>query len=138
MISLNILFANDDVLTQWVMTDVLTGAGFTVASACRGQQVIDLLRDSSDYDVLLIDTALLETENEAEIGQIWRKALPGRPLIFTGPPRDALRLQLHQNESFLCAPFSAGALLRAIDGALEDAFFRPIVPAPSNRSHHVH
>ena len=33
MISLNILFANDDVLTQWVMADVLAEAGFTVVGA---------------------------------------------------------------------------------------------------------
>ena len=31
-----VLFADDDVLTQWIMTEVLTGVGYGVVSACRG------------------------------------------------------------------------------------------------------
>ncbi len=138
MISPHILFANDDVITQWVSTEVLTGAGFTVESACRGQQVLDLLRDAPDYDVLLIDAAMLEMAAGVEIGPLWRRLLPGQPVIYTGSPHDGLRLQLQRHESFLRAPFAPAALLHAIDLALEEARFRSVIPALLRPNHHVH
>ncbi len=138
MISWNVLFANDDVLTQWVMTEVLTGAGFTVSSACRGPQVVAMLKDTQDFDVLLIDTALAEVTIESDVSHQWRRLLPGRPIIYTGAHRDGLRRPLQANESFLPTPFSAGALLRCIDSALEEASFGPFLPAMLRASQHVH
>ena len=138
MISLNILFANDDVLTQWVFTDVLAGAGFTVVSACRAQQVIELLRDDPDFDVLLLDTALLQSQLGEDVGQLWREVLPGRPVIYTGPEYNAIRCHLSRGESFLREPFAAGTLLRRIDTALARSCFRPVSPSVFRQTHHVH
>ena len=138
MISCNILFANDDVLTQWVMVEVLTGAGFTVSSACRGQQVMDMLSDAPDFDIMLIDTALPDSPGGDDVIQRWRNALPGRPIIHTGARRNSLGRPLLANESFLQMPFSAGSLLRIIDAALEEACFRPFLPATIRPNHHVH
>ena len=138
MISLNILFANDDVLTQWVMTEVLTGAGFTVASACRGSQVVELLEDASDFDMLLIDLALPDMAATSEIVEFWRGARPGRPILYTGARQDALREPLRRNEGFVRTPFSAGVLLRTIDLLLEEAFYQPALPAVIRSSNHVH
>ena len=138
MISLNILFANDDVMTQWVMADVLTEAGFTVFGACRGTQVVELLDGAPDFDLLLMELALNDTPPGIDVAHQWRRALPGRPIIYTGPHRDALREPLNDNESFLRAPFGAGLLLRAVDAALEDAFYRPALSARHRPSQHVH
>jgi DNA-binding NtrC family response regulator len=137
--NLNVLFANDDVLTQWVMSEVLTDAGFTVLSACRGAQVIDFLTDAaSDFDILLADLDLPDTRSACEIGNLWRRARPGHPVIYTGARRDAPMQPLQFHESFLETPFSPAALLRAIHTAVEEASFRPFVPFMDPRIHHVH
>ncbi len=138
MISLNILFANDDVLTQWVMADVLAEAGFTVVGACRGTQVLELLDGAPDFDLLLIELALADTPPGIDIAHRWRQAMPGRPIIYTGPQREALREPLKYNESFLRTPFGAGLLLRTVDAALEDAFYRPAIPALLGHTQHIH
>ena len=131
MISTHILFANDDVLTQWIMSEVLTDAGFSVASACREQQVIELLDDAPEFDLLLIDA------NLADVSQHWHTALPGRPIIYTGADRSALRRALRFGESFLRAPFGAGLLLRTIDVALAETFLCPPAPSLACGRHHV-
>ena len=126
MSSMSILFANDDVLTQWVMSEVLAEAGFSVVSACRAEQVIDLLDDAPEFDVLLADLTLSDSAGSLDVGRHWRDALPGRPVIYTGPDGSALRRPLLFGERFLVTPFSAGALLQTIDSALEDACFQPL------------
>ena len=138
MISLNILFANDDVLTQWVMSDVLKRTGFVVTSVCRGGQVVDLLGDAPEFDLLLVDATLSDSSDQCEAARQWRRALPGRPIIFTGPDRNALRQPLQSNERFLRTPFSAAALLRTIDNALEAACFRPMLPPMAPLPQHMH
>jgi DNA-binding NtrC family response regulator len=136
---LSVLFANDDVLTQWVMTEVLIEAGFTVTSACRGNQVVELLDEADpDFDILLVDLDLPDTRTAFDIGNVWRRARPGRPIIYTGTRRDALTQQFLLHESFLETPFTAATLLRAIDTALEDASFRPFPLAMTPRIQHVH
>lgn len=138
MFNYNVLFANDDVLTQWIMSDVLAESGFNVTSACRAQQVIDLLLDDPDYDLLIVDLALSDTAGTTDIGQCWNKMRAGRPVIYTGSDRSVLRRPLRSGESFLQTPFSAGVLLRTIDRALEDACFRPFSPAFSQARHQTH
>ncbi len=137
MINLSVLFANDDVLTQWVMTEVLSEVGFSVVSACRGKEVVELLSDAPAFDILLVDLNLADSCLR-EIGDIWRRSRPGCPLIYTAASLQALPQPLQCNESFLKAPFSAASLLRVMDAALEDAAFRPIAPIRSQHMHHVH
>ena len=135
--SVSVLFANDDVLTQWVMTEVLSEVGFSVVSACRGKQVVDLLSDSPEFDVLLIDLNLSDN-CLVEIGNLWHCARQGRPVIYTGASREALLRPLQFHESFLKSPFSAASLLRVMDAALDDAAYRPLLPMMSGHIHHVH
>ena len=138
MIRQTVLFANDDVLTQWVMSEVLTEAGFDVVSACRAEQVVTLLNDAPEFDILLADLTLSDGSGKLDVGCRWRQALPGRPVIYTGPDRVALRRPLRFGESFLVTPFSARALLQTIDRVLEDACFQPLSRAPLQERHHVH
>ncbi len=137
MMNSNVLFANDDVLTQWIMSDVLTEAGFSVVSACRGKQVLQLLSDTSEFDLLLVDVDLAQSAH-GDIGRVWHWTCPGRPLIYTGASRTPLLQPLQPHETFLKTPFSAGSLLRAVDTALEDASFRPMIPASRPATQHVH
>ena len=138
MFTVNVLFANDDVLTQWIMTEVLADAGFSVASACRVQQVIELLDDAPDFDVLLMDLKLPDCAACMDVGHHWRSALPGRPIIYTGTDTAALGRSLRFGESFLRTPFGAGALLRTIDCALEEVRYRPLAPALTHVRHQFH
>ena len=101
MMNPSVLFANDDVLTQWIMTEVLREAGFAVAGACRGREVVELLKGDPEFDILLADLDLVDTEQGFDIGACWRWALPGRPVIYTGPSRLGLVQPLQLHESFL-------------------------------------
>lgn len=138
MITWSVLFANDDVLTQWEMTEAMVGAGFNVVGACRAKQVSDALCGNPDFDVLLLDLDLPEMASSYELGHAWRRALPGKPIIYTGTSRHSLMQPLLAHETFLKTPFDAGSLLQAIDVALEDASFKPMIPTQSRQIHHVH
>ena len=134
----HILFADDDVLTQWIMTDVLTQAGFTVVSACRVSEAVRLLEDLPDFDLLLAAVDLPDDRDGVELGEHWRNACPGRPVIYTGPQRSPAITMLQHHEHFIEKPMSAAKLLRLIDWALENEYFRPSLSAVSRRSQHVH
>ena len=54
----HILFVDDDVLTQWSLTEVLDQAGYSVTSACRAEEAIRLIGSGGGFDVLLTDVAL--------------------------------------------------------------------------------
>ena len=133
-----ILFANDDVLTQWVMTDVLAGAGFSVVGACRAQQVADLLGDAVDFDLLVIDAGLLGPKDATRIGTLWQRFRPRCPIVYTGPQHESMRFKLQRHESFLPTPFGASGLLQAVDRALAYATTCPLLPNTATPSHHVH
>ena len=136
--SRTILFADDDVLTQWIMSDVLSQAGFSVVSACRSDQARALLDGSNEFDLLLADLHLPDSITGHELGDHWRAVCPGRPVIYTGPNTDSQDRGLEQSEYFIEKPLGADKLLRLIDWALEDASLRPFMPAIARRSHHAH
>ena len=132
------LFADDDVLTQWTMTEALTGAGYDVVSACRGKEAIDLLNSSAEFDLLITDIDLPDDVTGPDVAEYWRQLLPGRPVIYTGAACNPYVRLLDQHEIFLAKPFSSDTLLSTIELMMEDAAFRPFLPVQSRRSHHVH
>ena len=138
MPSRNILFADDDVLTQWTMTEVLLQAGFTVTNACRGIEAVALLDGSEEFDLLLTDVDLPDNVNGHELADRWRQTLPGRPVIYTGVKRGPTFRLLDHHEHFQEKPFSEAKLLRLVEWALEDASFRPFMPSITRRGHHIH
>ena len=134
----HILFADDDVLTQWIMTDVLTQAGFTVTSACRGVEASALLDGAGDFDLLLTDVDLPDNVNGHALSDLWQATRPGRPVIYTGTTNGPIIRMLGHHEHFLRKPLSPGKLLHLVEWALEDASFRPFLSAGAGRGHHVH
>lgn len=138
MPSRHILFADDDVLTQWIMTDALTEAGFAVTNACRGMEATALLDGAADFDLLLADVDLPDNMNGHALGDLWLATLPGRPLIYTGKSCGPVVRMLGHHEHFLEKPFDIATLLHLVEWALEDASFRPFVPAYARRGQHVH
>ncbi len=138
MPSRHILFADDDVLTQWIMTDVLTQAGFVVTSACRGVEASRLLDAVSDFDLLLTEVDLPDNVNGHALADLWQTVRPGHPVIYTGAKHGSVVRMLDPHEHFLEKPFDADRLLRLVDWALEDASFRPFIPGGARRGQHVH
>ena len=137
MPSRHILFADDDVLTQWTMTEVLTQAGFVVTSACRGVEASQLLDRTPDFDLLLTDVDLPDNVNGHALADLWQSISPGRPVIYTGIKRGPVVRMLDHHEYFLEKPFNAAKLLHLVEWALEDASFRPFI-ATCARREHVH
>ena len=143
MASFHILFANDDVITQWTTSELLNSAGFDVTSACRGTQVSDLLNDAPEFDLLLADIELPDSAPEFNLGALWQRTCPGRSAIFTGPGHAAYSypLQLHPlrpHEVFLATPYRPRLLIRTVMRAIRDAALGIHVPNNPRRVHHVH
>jgi len=133
-----ILFADDDVLTQWIITDVLSNAGFGVVNACRGAEVMALLDGSNEFDLLLTEMDLPDHIDGRRLADHWATLLPGRPVVYSGRQHASTSRMLRQNEYFIEKPFEAAKLLQLVDWALEDAMIRPIQPAAIGFRPHVH
>ena len=133
----SILFVDDDVMTQWVMTEVLSRSGYTVTSVCRCEDAIELLGDASEFDLLLVDLDLLDGLDGSSLITQWRKAAPGRAAIFTSVLGFPLR-RLNRHEHFMHRPFSAGRLLETVELAMEEAMFQPSYPGAVHGCQHVH
>jgi DNA-binding NtrC family response regulator len=136
--SRTVLFVDDDVLTQWIMTDVLTEAGCDVVSACLGTEASRLLHDAHGFDLLVTDVDLPDTISGPDLGDLWHQALPGRPVLYIGATRHPSITHLGAYESFLSKPFTPEMLLDAVERALEDAAFQPPRPAFQRGNCHVH
>ncbi len=132
----SILFANDDILTQWVMTEVLSHSGYAVKSVCRCEDAVELLQDVPNFDLLLADLDLPDTSSGGLAGQ-WRHARPGRPAIFTSTQAWPLR-RLDRHEHFLKQPFGARQLLELVEFALDEAAFQPVYAMAARSRQHVH
>ena len=133
----SVLFVDDDILTQWVMMEVLSQSGYAVTSVCRCQDAIDLLQDVPDFDLLLADLDLLYAIDGSGLVAQWREALPGRAVVFTSALASPLRC-LGRHEHFVQRPFSAGRLLEAVEFAIEEALFRPVHVGALHGLQHVH
>ena len=117
-----ILFVDDDVLTQWVMTEVLTDAGFSVRSACRGEEALEFMAESEGggYDALVTDVNLYDGVSGMVVARRWRRLYPGRPIIFISNS-EVPESEMRPNEAYLAKPFAASALLHLLDAVLLDS-----------------
>ena len=133
----SILFANDDVLTQWITTEVLSRSGYAVSSVCRCEDAIELLQDGSDFDLLLADVEVADALSGSGLLAQWRKTLPGRPVILTSVQAGPLRC-LDRHEYFMQRPFAAARLLEMIEFAMEAALLQPVYAGAACGMQHVH
>lgn len=133
-----VLFADDDVLSQWIMTEVLNDAGFAVSGVCRAADAMRLIETSSHaFDVLLADIDLPDDPACERLAEVWRHAFPVRPAIFTGLRPCALAALPH-DAVFMAKPFTARRLLSMLDFALNTDDTPPRAPLAARRSQHVH
>ena len=134
----SILFADDDVITQWTMTDLLTEAGFEVSSVCRGSEALALIERDAEFDLLLTEIDLPDGCDGLRVARHWRERLINRPVIFLGMSGCIPLGYLGSQDIFFEKPFDSRRLLRSIVTAIDDAQYRPLSPAASWPSHHSH
>ena len=133
-----ILFVDDDVLTQWIMSEVLSEAGFSVTSACRGSEASQLIEQSDEFDLLLTDFDLPDEVSGTDLSARWRELYPRRPVIYTSGRSLAVTGQLDANEAFVQKPFDAGGLLRMIDGLLGERWMQPAASGQGGLTATIH
>ncbi len=134
----SILFADDDVVTQWTMTDLLTDAGFDVTSVCRGSEAMALIEEEAEFDVLLTEIDLPDGVGGLQVAQRWRERLGSRPVILIGASGCMPLGQFGLRDVFFEKPFSPDQLLRAMLAAIDEAHYRPFAQPNSWPVHHLH
>ena len=134
----SILFVDDDVMTQWTMTDVLTNAGFDVTSACRGKEAMAQITRDAEFDALLTEIDLPDGVSGLHLVQRWRERLGTRPVIVIGANGCATLGHLGLRETFVEKPFAPDRLLKSILAAIDEAPYGSIARMPSWPVHHVH
>lgn len=134
----SILFVDDDVITQWTMTDVLTDAGFDVTSACRGIEAMAHIKQDAEFDVLLTEIDLPDGVSGLQLAQRWRQRLGPRPVIFMGMNGCIPLGQLGWHEIFVEKPFAPDRLLETILAAIDEAHYRSFARLASRPVDHLH
>ena len=134
----SILFVDDDVLTQWVMTEALTKAGYEVTSVCHCADAVAMLSADAEFDLLLTEIDLPEGADGVRLGEHWGRTLLRRPVIYTGVTAGLALGRLGSRDIFLEKPFSSGRLLRTIGSAIADAHYLPMSSFSPRRCSHVH
>ena len=134
----SILLVDDDVMTQWTMTDVLTNAGFDVTSACRGGEAMAQIKQDAEFDVLLTEIDLPDGVSGLQLAQRWRERLGTRPVIFMGVNGCIPLGHLGLREIFFEKPFAPDRLLETILAAIDEAHYRSFARMALGPVHHFH
>jgi CheY-like chemotaxis protein len=133
----HVLFVDDDVLNQWLVTDCLTTLGFAVTGLCRGADAVEMLEQGHDFDLLLTDLHMPDGMTGFELAEHWRRTQPGRPILYTSTyPQFAVGM-LEGDEGFIRKHADASAMLAAIDALLIGPCGRT-PPVSTRRPFYVH
>jgi CheY-like chemotaxis protein len=133
---MDLLLAEDDVLSRHFLTEVLTAAGHTVSAVSDGQQALERLRDQR-FDLILLDLGLPRVDGESVLQQLRNAsgatsnqgtdaAVPAVALSADVDPQRERRLLDLGFEQVIAKPVSGDALLHALSG------LRQSLPAAAN------
>jgi CheY-like chemotaxis protein len=131
-----ILFVDDDVLNQWVLTDSLSALGFEVIGLCRGAAAIELLKDGEDFDLLLTDLHMPDGVSGFELANHWRQVHPGRPIIYTSDRPQMALWPLERDEGFIRKHADARDVISVIIELLT-VKYSDVIPAAAQRAHYI-
>ncbi|QVM86711.1 response regulator [Pseudomonas lalucatii] len=120
-----ILLAEDSPANQLVAVTQLEQAGYQVAVAENGHQVLELLGQAS-FDLVLMDVRMpsmdgLEATRRIREGQAAYAAIPIIALTANAMREDTQRCRAVGMNGFVGKPFTRESLLQAIDGCLVQA-----------------
>jgi CheY-like chemotaxis protein len=118
-----ILFVDDDVLNQWLLTDGLSALGFEVTGLCRGTDALAVLEDGQDFDVLLTDVYMPDGMKGVELADHWRQLCPGRPIIYTSEGSQLALGPLAPDEGFVRKHANPVEVAEIIGDLLSNEFY---------------
>ncbi len=117
-----ILLVEDDPLLRHVVRDILSQGGHQVREAGRPSDALRLLDEGPPPELLLTDVVLPEMSGRDLAARV-RDLAPGMPVLYMSGYADddpLRRGRLREGESCLHKPFTASALLGAVDAAIPD------------------
>jgi CheY-like chemotaxis protein len=133
----HVLFVDDDVLNQWLVTDSLSAHGFTVTGLCRGAEAVKLLKEGHDFDLLMTDLHMPDGMTGFELADHWRRAQPGRPILYTSTISQIATGLLEDDEGFI-RKHAASSDLMAVVYTLLSGTLSGVVPTTVRRAYYVH
>jgi two-component system, cell cycle sensor histidine kinase and response regulator CckA len=114
-----ILLVEDEDMVRAVAERALTRQGYTVLTACDGEQGLEILADGRQIDLLLSDVVMPNMDGPAMVREA-RKMFPELPVVFmSGYAEEQLRKSIDIPQvSFLPKPFSVAQLSEAVRAAV--------------------
>ncbi|WP_246351788.1 response regulator [Sphingobium subterraneum] len=110
-----ILLVEDEDMVRAVAERALTRQGYTVLTACDGEQGLEVLNSGQQIDLLLSDVVMPNMDGPSMVRQA-RHTHPDLPVVFmSGYAEEQLRKSIDiPNVSFLPKPFSVAQLSEAV------------------------
>jgi len=114
-----ILVADDNEQIRRLLTISLEQAGYSVAAAASGIQALELLKTSSQFDLILTDLVMTDMDGLALLTEI-KRTDPGLPVIamsgaFSGR---LLKFAASFGVPTIEKPFDLAKLLKVVESAL--------------------
>jgi two-component system, cell cycle sensor histidine kinase and response regulator CckA len=111
-----ILVVDDEPAVREFVERVLTNAGYIVATASGGAHACGIIREHSEFDLIVADVRMPGMSGPEFIGRV-REERPGMTVLYLTAYNDELfkeRFALADNEAFLDKPSSVRGLLEAV------------------------
>jgi two-component system, cell cycle sensor histidine kinase and response regulator CckA len=114
-----ILLVEDEDMVRAVAERALTRQGYTVHTACDGEQGLEALASGQHFDLLISDVVMPNMDGPTMVAAA-RKDFPDLPVLFmSGYAEEQLRKSIDiENVGFLPKPFSVAQLAEAAQNAL--------------------
>jgi CheY-like chemotaxis protein len=123
-----ILVVEDEEMVRRMAGRALTGAGYRVLEAGSAREALDLLADASEPCRLVVVDVVMPGMGGRELASKLEELRPGTPTLFISGYTDSeivRRGLLEPDTAFLPKPFTADALVRAVQARLKG-------PAPAH------
>jgi nitrogen-specific signal transduction histidine kinase/CheY-like chemotaxis protein len=116
-----VLFVEDDPFVAYASVDLLEESGFTVLSASRAKEALELLPQHDEVDLLITDIGLPEMNGHDLVAEARRAQPDLRVLFITGYDATSVaeRTKLDTRTTILKKPYDPGALVQKVHAILE-------------------
>lgn len=111
-----VLVVDDEAAVRMFVDRVLRDAGYVVVTANGGEQGLQIIRDSGEFDLILTDVRMPAMSGPQFIDRV-RQERPGIAVLFLTGFNDQLfkeRGALRENDAYLDKPCTVKGLLEAV------------------------
>jgi CheY-like chemotaxis protein len=113
-----VMVVDDEVLIRLVASDTLHDAGYRVVEACSADEAVTLLATDARIDLILSDVKMPGAMDGIDLVAHVKRAHPHLPVVLTSGHLAQHELFEAGATDWLPKPYSAAALLRAVERAL--------------------